>query len=108
MKDIEKLKAEQEQLKERLHKLIDYMNSEEYYYLDSSEKSLLGTQSASMEVYLDTLTKRIYGNDKKGSVGSSLLSFFLMSMLGGPMGFPTVDVSKDELKEIEAKEDERE
>ena len=29
MKDIERLKAEQEQLKERLHKLIDFMNSDE-------------------------------------------------------------------------------
>lgn len=34
MKDIESLKVEQEQLKERLHKLIDFMNSDEYYSLD--------------------------------------------------------------------------
>lgn len=38
MKDIESLKAEHEQLKEQLHKLIDYMNSEECILTISSSE----------------------------------------------------------------------
>ena len=67
MKDIEKLKAEHKELKERLHKLIDFMNSKEYYSLDSSEKALLGTQRAGMEIYLNALGKRLYGKGEWGN-----------------------------------------
>ncbi len=42
-------------------------NSKEYYSLDSSEKSLLGTQRAGMEIYLNALGKRLYGKGEWGN-----------------------------------------
>lgn len=60
MKDIEKLKTEHKEMKERLHKLIDFMNSKEYYSLDSSEKSLLGTQRAFLAIRLTTVLLMIW------------------------------------------------
>lgn len=66
MKDLEKLKIEQVELKEKLLRLIDFMNSEEFAGLDGTEKGLLASQRAGMEVYLNALTQRIYGaNDAR-------------------------------------------
>lgn len=84
MKDIEKLKIEQEQLKDKLLKLIDFINSEEYYKLGSNEKSLLSAQRGGMEVYLNALTKRIYGVSELSN--DTFLPLMIMSMLGSPFG----------------------
>ena len=77
MKDLEKLKKEQEELKERLLKLIAFINSEEYFTLDEAEKSLLMSQRAGMEIYLNSLTQRIYGT-RKLDVSSSMLPLLMM------------------------------
>ena len=79
MKDLEKLKKEQEELKEMLLKLIAFINSEEYFTLDEAEKSLLMSQRAGMEIYLNSLTQRIYGT-RKLDVSSSMLPLLMMSM----------------------------
>jgi hypothetical protein len=79
MKDISKLKQEQSELKERLHKLVDFINSEEYYSLDAQEKSLLASQRAGMEIYLNSLTQRIYGANDANFTGN-MLPLLLMSM----------------------------
>lgn len=44
MKDLEKLKIEQVELKEKLLRLIDFMHGEEYSTLDATEKGLLASQ----------------------------------------------------------------
>lgn len=61
MKNIEKLKIEQEELKEKLLKLIDFLHTDEFARLDSTEKGLLTNQRLGMEIYLNALTQRIYG-----------------------------------------------
>lgn len=105
MKDIEKLKIEQKQLKDKLLKLIDFINSEEYYTLDSNEKSLLMTQRAGMETYLSALTKRIYGDTNEFG-NTSLLPLFLMSMVGNTPFTPTKSFDTV-AKEIEEKKNEK-
>jgi len=84
MKDLEKLKIEQVELKEKLLQLIDFMNGEEFAGLDGTEKGLLASQRAGMEVYLNALTQRIYGaNDARVE---TMLPILMMSMLGSPFG----------------------
>lgn len=102
MKDIEKLKIEQEQLKEKLHNLIDFVNSEEYYKLDNNEKSLLNTQRAGMEVYLNALTKRIYGVIEQHS--DSILPLIMMGLFGSPFSSP---ITAESVKQLEEKKDEK-
>lgn len=79
MKDLEKLKKEQAELKERLVTLIGIINSEEYYSLDETEKSLLMSQRVGMEIYLNSLTQRIYGA-RKTDVSGSMLPLLMLSM----------------------------
>lgn len=84
MKDLEKLKIEQVDLKEKLLRLIDFVNSEEYSTLDVTEKGLLTNQRVGMEIYLNALTQRIYGiNDGKFE---SMLPLLMMTMLSSPFG----------------------
>lgn len=95
MKDLEKLKKEQADLKEKLVKLIDFINSEEYFTLDETEKSLLMSQRVGMEIYLNSLTQQIYGA-RKIDTSSSMLPLILMSMFNP---FSSSSSSIDTLKE---------
>ena len=104
MKDLEKLKDEQVDLKDRLVKLIDFINSGEFYTLDETEKSLLMSQRAGMEIYLNSLTQRIYGA-KKGDPSGSLIPLMLLSMFppfqssSPSTGFLTDQLNKEEKKD---------
>ena len=104
MKDLEKPKKEQADLKEKLVRLIEFINSEEYFTLDETEKSLLMSQRVGMEVYLNSLTQRIYGA-RKLDVSGSMLPLMLMSMFN-PFSSPSssVDVLKEQLEKDQDKE----
>jgi len=96
MEDLEKLKKEQDELKERLVKLIAFINSEEYFALDETEKSLLMSQRVGMEVYLNSLTQRIYGA-RKIDTSSSMLPLILMSMFNPFTPSPSSTILTDQL-----------
>ena len=102
MKDLEKLKKEQEELKERLLKLINFINSEEYYSLDETEKSLLTSQRTGMEIYLNALTQRIYGA-RKMDISGSMLPLLMMSMYPFSSTPSSVDTLKEQLDKDEEK-----
>lgn len=82
MKNIQKLKTEQTKLKKKLVKLIDFINSEGYYNIEESEKMLLANQRMGMEIYLNSLTQRIYGPNTFNYSGN-ILPMMLMSMFSG-------------------------
>jgi hypothetical protein len=104
MKDLEKLKKEQDELKERLVKLIAFINSEEYFALDETEKSLLMSQRVGMEIYLNSLTQRIYGVRKLDPCGS-MLPLMLMSMFNPFSPSPSkVDLLKEQLEKDQDEE----
>lgn len=108
MKDIEKLKKEQVELKEKLQALIDFINSEEYFTITDAEKSLLATQRAGMEMYLNALTNRIYANleGPAFSFSSSTLLPMMMSMLSMPsFGSSSVPVDLQKLAEENKEKD---
>lgn len=98
MKNIEKLIDEQQELKERLKRLIDFMNSEEFFTISEGEKSLLGSQRAGMEMYLNALTNRIYSNGNTTGFGSSGLLPLMLGMLSMSSFTPTP--AEKELKNL--------
>jgi len=70
----------------KLLELVDYMNSEEFFTLSEKEKSLLNSQRAGMEMYLNALTNRIYGDKEKMEFSSGVLPLLLLGMLSGGFG----------------------
>ena len=106
MKTIEELKQEQHELKARLHEVIDLTNSDEYFSLPDEQKGLINQQRVGMEMYLSSLTKRIYG--KKDIVNSSNLIWMslLYGMLNTSSGFgsSSTDCLKQQLEEKDSGE----
>ena len=105
MKTIEELKQEQYDLKAKLHEVVEFMNSEDYFKLSSREKGLIGQQRAGMEMYLNALTNRIYSKDDYSFDACSLMwPMMLGSMFGSSS---STGYLKDQLKasDFEIKED---
>ena len=82
----EKMIEEQKDLKGKLLELVDYMNSEEFFNLSDKEKALLNSQRAGMEMYLNALTNRIYGDKEKMEFSSGVLPLLLLGMFSGGFG----------------------
>lgn len=86
------MKQEHAQLKERLARLVDVISSEEYYAMPDDEKALLTQQRAGMEMYLNALSLRLWGNTGDSMAPSSLawllMSSMLMPSLNAPKPFP--------------------
>lgn len=85
MKTQEELKQsllqEKTELQEKFNKLINFINSEEYYKLSDNYKTLLVNQKIVMEMYLDIINKRLYEDIDKLVITN--LSWF--GLLGGIM-----------------------
>ena len=62
MEDKEKLIVGQQELKEKLSKLTEFMNSEEYYKLSPNNRLVLKNQKIAMELYLQVLNMRVFEN----------------------------------------------
>lgn len=106
MKTIEELKQEQYDAKAKLHELVEFINSEEYYALSQSEKNIIGQRRMALEMYLNSLTRNIY--DKEGStfdLNSAMLPLLMGSMFSGSSSFgsPSIDSLKKQLDENDFK-----
>jgi hypothetical protein len=100
MKSIDELKQEQYDLKAKLHEVIELINSEEFYSITPREKTLITQQRAGMELYLNSLTKRIYGNDEPFCSNDTLWLSLLMGMFSTPFSTSSsTGYLKDQLKE---------
>ena len=62
MENKEKLIEEQKELKEKVSKLTEFMNSEEYYKLSPNNKLVLKNQKIAMDLYLQVLNMRVFEN----------------------------------------------
>jgi hypothetical protein len=62
MKTKEELKEEQYDLKAKLHEMIEFIHSKDYYTLSIEEISVVYIQMACIELYLNCLTYRLYGD----------------------------------------------
>ena len=101
MKTIKELKEEQYDAKAKLHELIEFTNSEEFYTLTQSEKNLIGQRRIAIEMYLNSLTKNIY--DKEGSsydISSAMWPLMMGSMFtSNAFNSPSIDSLKEQLED---------
>lgn len=109
MKDINKLKQEQVDLKERLARLVDFMTTEDYYTLSDKEKALLNQQRSGMEIYLNALTERIYNPQYSNAMANMMMYPLLLSFMNSSnFGFGSNDEFKrleEQMKNIEIKQE---
>lgn len=62
---IERMRIEESELKDRIKKLVAFMESDEFAALDETEKRLLRNQYCGMETYLTSLGSRLVNEDLK-------------------------------------------
>ena len=99
MKSIKELKQEQYDLKAKLHEVIEFMNGEHYFALSPREKGLLGQQRMGMEIYLNALTNRIYGEDNYSFDMSSAVLPLMAGLFSSPIwGSPVKDIEEPQEK----------
>ena len=106
-----RLIEEQAQLKERLLKLLEFMNSETFYNFDEGTKSVFSKQRLGMELYLNALNVRVYGDPKKCDSVSGNMMALLAFMYGNSWGLGSsqhseADKLSDLLKDIHSEENE--
>ena len=77
----ESLLKEKTELQEKFNKLVNFINSEDYYKLSENYRTLLINQKIVMEMYLDILNKRLY--EDVDNLAVTNLSWF--ALLGGIM-----------------------
>ena len=82
MENKEKLIEEQIELKEKVSKLTEFMNSEEYYKLSPNNKLVLKNQKIAMELYLQVLNTRVFEDVYKIYIPD----YAFMQMFGATFG----------------------
>ena len=90
----ERLVEEQEQLKEKFIKLVQFINSDKFFALSNNNKQLLQNQKIAMEMYLNTLNLRIYEDVDKISVPN----YGLMGIFGSVMTPPIFEKEKEKIE----------
>ena len=103
MKNIEELKKEQSKLKERLHEIVELMNSEEYFTLNETRRKMYTNLKVAIEMHLRCLSTMVYEN-----LDNPIVNIPDFSWIGTMMGMfaPSFNLPKTELKEsdLETKE----
>lgn len=78
----ERLIKEQKELKEKLAKLTDFINSEKFYKLSQNNRQLLKNQKIAMELYLNVLNMRLFEDVDEITV----LDYGMMQVIGSFFG----------------------
>ena len=60
MKTVEELEKEQYDLKAKLHDVVEFMNSEEYFTMNEARKKMYNNLKAGIEIHLKCLSIMIY------------------------------------------------
>lgn len=81
----ERLIIEQKELKEKLIKLTEFVNSEKYYELSINNRQVLKNQKLAMELYLSVLNMRVFEDVDKILVPDFSMLQTFGSMLGGSL-----------------------
>lgn len=89
----EKLEQEHAQLKDRLAELVDFINSEEFFRQNDVDKQLIATQRSGMEMYLNALSLRLWGNNTCNPSMSSMLPLMLSSIMLPSFSSPSPSVA---------------
>lgn len=103
MEDL-KLKIEQQETKEKLAKLMDYINSEEYYKLSPNRRLLLKNRKLCLEMYLGVLNMEVYEDVDAITVPDMGFLGIMGGLFGNALSFPkspSVGGADDESKKEE-------
>lgn len=99
MRTVEELKQEQYELKARLHEIVELVNSEKFYTLSVEERGVINQQRVGMELYLSSLTKRIYGQDNVSDTDNLIWFSVLYGLFNTTGSFNTLNYKeKDDEK----------
>ena len=86
----ERLIVEQKELKEKLIKLIEFINSEKFYELSENNKQLLKNQKIAMELYLSVLNMRVFEDVDKIFVPDLGMLQMVGSVFGNTWNKPVI------------------
>jgi hypothetical protein len=95
MQSTEELKAEQYVAKEKLTRVISFINSEEFYSLPDTERNYITQERAGLELYLDALTKRAHSKESYLVRNNMMLFPFMMSMFYTSSLVPSIGAAKE-------------
>jgi len=102
----ERLIEEQKELKDKLSKLTEFMNSEDYYKLSPNNRLVLKNQKIAMDLYLQVLNMRVFENVDEVCVPNYALMQVFGTAFSGNFGFGNTN-SFNQLKESTDKVDEK-
>lgn len=93
----ERLIIEQKELKEKLIKLTEFVNSEKYYELSPNNRQVLKNQKLAMELYLSVLNMRVFEDIDKILVPDLGVIQMMANTLGGNFFNP---IGEDRLNKL--------
>lgn len=82
----ERLVVEHAELKDKLVKLVSFINSEEYYKLSENNRKVLQNQKFAMEFYLNILNMRVYQNVDEIVVPDMAILGLMTGLFAAPFG----------------------
>lgn len=97
----ERLIEEQKELKEKVFKLTEFMNSEDYYKLSPNNRLVLKNQKIAMDLYLQVLNMRVFEDiDKIYIPDYGFMQMFGMAF-GNSWGFGDTSATKYLREQVE-------
>lgn len=97
----EKLIVDQQELKEKLSKLTEFMNSEKYYKLSPNNRLVLKNQKIAMELYLQVLNTRVFEDVDKIYIPDYSFMQMFGSAFGNNWGFGDTSATKYLREQVE-------
>ncbi len=96
MKTVEELKKEQYDLKARLHAVVEFMNSEDYFTLNETRRKMYTNLKTAIEMHLKCLSIMVHEN-----LDDPVVNIPDFSWIGTMMGMltPSLNIPKVEPKE---------
>ena len=96
-----KLIVEQQELKEKLSKLVEFINSEEYYKLSPNNRLVLKNQKIAIDLYLQVLNMRVFEDIDKIYVPNYALMQVFGAAFGNNWGFGDTSATKYLREQVE-------
>ena len=97
----EKPIAEQKELKDKLSKLTEFMNSEDYYKLSPNNRLVLKNQKIAMDLYLQVLNTRVFEDVDKIYIPDYGLMQVFGTAFGNNWGFNDTSATKYLKEQVE-------
>jgi hypothetical protein len=103
MKNLEELKSKHQEFKKLLVDTVEYINSEDFFNLTSSEKNFVNQFRVGVEVTTNALTNLSFGDILSYDFGGSMIFPMLLSSIMSPGSFgrtPSSEASEELSKVI--------